>query len=496
MDFSPLFKTAEEAAQIIHHDYYIGVSGFAGAGSPKAVPSALAEIAKEEHKHGRPFKVSLISGASTGYGVDGVLAEAEAISYRIPYQSSAQLRKEINKGSVSYQDMHLSSVSDDLRFGLLPVINVAIIEAAAISADGEITLTTSGGNTPLLCQKAESIIIELNEFHTPRLNEIHDIYEPEYEYDRRPIVIESVSTRIGANTLKVDPAKIVAIVKTNSSDGISAFKPNTDITDAIGANVVKFLEHEYLSGKMGASFRPLQSGVGNIANSVLSCISRSEVIPPVSMYTEVAQDAVIDLIKQGRCNFVSACSLTVSDRVLEKIYSNFDFYKEKILIRPQEISNNPGICRQLGIISINTAIEVDIFGNVNSSHFYGTHMMNGIGGSGDFARNSAISIFVCPSTTKNGDISAIVPMVAHTDHTEHDVKIIVTEYGVADLRGKSPRERAACIIENCAHPDYKGLLKRYLELNQEDGHTPHTLEKAFCFHTAYKAKGDMRLADL
>ena len=496
MDFSHLFITAAEAAQLIQDGHCIGVSGFAGAGNPKVVPAALAEIARKKHEQGYPFKVSLISGASTGYVVDGVLAEAEAISYRIPYQSSAQLRNEINKGRVSYQDMHLSSVSDDLRFGLLPAINVAIIEAAAISDEGELTLTTSGGNTPLLCQKAERIIIELNEFHTPRLNEIHDIYKPEYEYDRRPIVFASISSRIGSKTLTIDPAKIVAIVKTNCSDGIADFKPNTEITDAIGTNVVQFLEHEYLSGKMGTSFRPLQSGVGNIANSVLSCISRSEVIPPVSMYTEVAQDAVINLIKQGRCNFVSACSLTVSDKVLAEIYSNFDFYKEMILIRPQEISNNPGICRQLGIISINTAIEVDIFGNVNSSHFYGTHMMNGIGGSGDFARNAAISIFVCPSTTKNGAISAIVPMVAHTDHTEHDVKIIVTEYGVADLRGKSPRERAACIIENCAHPDYRAILKRYLELNQDDGHTPHTLEKAFSFHTAYKAKGDMRLADI
>ena len=495
MCISSLITTPENAARLIKNGDCIGVSGFAGAGAPKVIPSSLAEVAKSEHEAGRPFQVSIISGASTGFSFDGVLAEANAIKSRLPYQSSPQLRTLINEGKVKYLDMHLSAVSDDLRFGLIPTIDVAIIEAASITESGEITLTTCGGNTPLICQKARKIIIELNEYHSPRLKEIHDIYMPVQENERHPIVVPNVSSRIGENTLKVHPEKILAIVPTNISDGISNFKPNTPITDKIGANVVKFLEDEYLSGRMQGEFRPIQSGVGNIANSVLSCVRQSRIIPPVSMYTEVAQDAVISLIKDGRCKFVSACSLTVTDKILNEIYENFDFFKDKILIRPQEISNNPGICRQLGIISINTAIEVDIFGNVNSSHLYGTHMMNGIGGSGDFARNSALSIFICPSTTKNNTISAIVPMVSHTDHTEHDVKIIVTEYGVADLRGKSPRERAITIIENCAHPEYRDLLRKYLELNKSNGHTPHTLEKAFNFHNAFSKYGDMRKAD-
>ena len=131
--------------------------------------------------------------------------------------------------------------------------------------------------------------------------------------------------------------------------------------------------------------------------------------------------------------------------------------------------------RRLGIISINTAIEVDIFGNVNSTHVMGRQMMNGIGGSGDFTRNAYLSIFTCPSTAKGGKISTIVPLVSHMDHSEHSVQIVATEYGIADLRGRSPYERATLIIHNCAHPDFRDELNGYLEM-VEGGHTPQTLD--------------------
>ena len=101
-------------------------------------------------------------------------------------------------------------------------------------------------------------------------------------------------------------------------------------------------------------------------------------------------------------------------------------------------------------------------------------MMNGIGGSGDFARNSYLSIFVTQSVTKNNSISRIVPMVSHTDHTEHDVDIIVTEQGLADLRGLAPRQRAETIIQNCVHPLYREQMQDYYDRSCErGGHTPH-----------------------
>ena len=165
-----------------------------------------------------------------------------------------------------------------------------------------------------------------------------------------------------------------------------------------------------------------------------------------------------------------------------------------MVLRPGEISNNPEIVRRLGIITINTALEADIFGNVNSTHVVGTKMMNGIGGSGDFTRNSYISIFTCPSVAKGGNISAIVPMVSHLDHSEHSVDILITEQGVADLRGKSPIQRAKEIIENCANPAYKQLLWDYLNMTK-NVHTPLNLKACFGFHLEFIKSGNMALTN-
>jgi acetyl-CoA hydrolase/succinyl-CoA:acetate CoA-transferase len=120
--------------------------------------------------------------------------------------------------------------------------------------------------------------------------------------------------------------------------------------------------------------------------------------------------------------------------------------------------------------------------------------MNGIGGSGDFARSAYLSIFVCPSSSKNNTISHVVPMVSHHDHTEHDVDILVTEQGLADLRGLAPKERAKVIIENCIHPEFKEQMEEYIyEANQEGGQTPHVMTKVFSWHLNLKNHGTMKM---
>ena len=229
---------------------------------------------------------------------------------------------------------------------------------------------------------------------------------------------------------------------------------------------------------------------GNIANAILFALGRNKDIPAFEMYTEVLQDSVVKLIQDERVKFASTCSLTVSPEALEVVYDNLEWFRPRILMRPQEISNNPEVVRRLGIISINTAIEVDIFGNVNSTHVMGRQMMNGIGGSGDFTRNAYLSVFTCPSTAKGGKISTIVPLVSHMDHSEHSVQIVATEWGIADLRGRSPIERALLIIENCADPEFRDQLHQYLEL-VEGAHTPHTLTAAFKMHDKFARTGDM-----
>jgi acyl-CoA hydrolase len=274
----------------------------------------------------------------------------------------------------------------------------------------------------------------------------------------------------------------------------SAFAPLDDVTKAIGDNVAKFLAGELEAGRIPKEFLPMQSGVGNVANAVLAAVGENKDIPAFNVYTEVIQDAVISLMKEGRVKFASGCSLSVSNEVIREIYANLDFFKDKIILRPQEISNNPEVARRLGLITINTALEADIFGNINSTHVSGTKMMNGIGGSGDFTRSAYLSIFTTPSTAKDGKISAFVPMVSHVDHNEHSVKVIITEYGVADLRGKSPVQRAEAIINNCVHPDYRPLLLDYMNMGIK-GHTPQNLKCSFAFHEELAASGDMHNVD-
>ncbi len=487
------FITADEAAAFVQHNDNVGFSGFTPAGCPKVVTEALARRAEAEHAAGREFKIGMFTGASTGPHLDGALAKAGAVKFRTPYQSNKDMRNAINAGDAAYFDMHLSMLAQEIRYGFLGPVNVAIVEAADITEDGEIVPTSGVGITPTICRLADKIIIELNDRHPKEIRGMHDIAEPLDPPYRLDLGINKPDDRVGKPFIKVDPAKIVGVVRTSEPNDESEFAPLDDVTKAIGDNVTKFLVAEMKAGRIPAEFLPLQSGVGNVANAVLAALGDSKDIPDFNVYTEVIQDAVIGLMKKGRVKFASGCSLSVSRPVIQDIYANLDFFKDKVLLRPQEYSNNPEVVRRLGVIAINTALEADIFGNVNSTHVNGTRMMNGIGGSGDFTRSGYLSIFITPSTAKDGKISAFVPFVSHMDHSEHSVKIFVSEYGVADLRGKSPRQRAIEIIDKCAHPDYRPLLHQYLEQGIA-GQTPQSLDSCFAFHKAIAETGDMRNA--
>ena len=483
--------TAEEAANLIKNDDAVGFSGFTAAGCPKVVTVALAKKAETEHAKGNPFKIGMYTGASTGDSIDGYLARAKAIKFRTPYQSCKDLRAALNARETHYFDLHLSELAQYLRYGFLPRPRVAILEACDVTEDGKVTLTSAVGIAPTLAHLADVVIIELNHYHPKALSGMHDIYEPLDPPARREIPVYSVRDRIGVPYIQVDPKKIAGIVATNLPNEVGEFTPTDTVTEQIGKNVADFLAREIIAGRIPAAFLPVQSGVGNIANAVLGAMGSSKDIPAFEVYTEVIQDAVIQLMQSGRVKFASGCSLTLSTPALEKVYANLDVFKQKILLRPQEISNNPEIARRLGLIAINTALEADIFGNINSTHVTGTKMMNGIGGSADFCRNAYLSVFVAPSTAKCGKISAFVPMVSHIDHSEHSVKVLISECGVADLRGLSPIQRAESIIENCVHPEYKPMLRDYLK-SGVNGHTPQNLETCFGMHNAFNKTGDMR----
>lgn len=485
------FMTAEEAARLVKDGDVVGFGGFTPAGAPKEVPTAIAHMAEALHAEGKPFKIGVYTGASTGDSCDGMLARAHAVAFRTPYQSSKDLRTELNSQNAHYYDMHLSELAQDLRYGFLPKPDVAIIEACQVTENGEIVPTAGVGIAPTIARMADRVIVELNAAMPEIMRGMHDIYEPADPPVRREIPVYKPSDRIGTDCIKVDPSKIVAVVRTNRPNEVGKFTPLDEVTAKIGANVAAFLEKEMMEGRLPKSFLPIQSGVGNVANAVLGALGENKNIPAFEMYTEVIQDSVIGLMKEGRIKFASGCSLTIGADKLQDILDNMDFFRDKIVLRPQEISNNPEVARRLGLITINTALEADIYGNINSTHVCGTKMMNGIGGSGDFTRNAYVSIYTTPSTAKDGAISSIVPMVSHLDHSEHSVKVLITEHGIADLRGKSPIQRAHEIINNCVDPIYRPMLLEYLAQSKVS-HTQHNLSKAFAMHEEFLKSGDMR----
>lgn len=479
--------TSEKAASFFKDKMVVASSGFTKAGDSKAVLASLAVRAKSD-----PLKITLITGASLGHDTDAALVEAEALSLRLPFQVDRVLRKAINKGEVLFIDQHLGETANLLKANNFPTIDIAIIEAIRINEDGSIVPTTSVGNSASFAELADKIIIEINTKVPFLLCGLHDIFTTGTYPNRTEIPITSAATRIGTSTIPIDINKIIGIVITEIVDSPAEIAPADESTTAISKHLIKFFKDEVEKGHLTNALMPLQAGIGKVANAVLTGFIDSD-FENLTMYSEVLQDSTFDLIDAGKMKFASGSSITVSEAYYDRIFNDFEKYKDKVVLRPQDISNAAEVIRRLGVISINTALECDLYGNVNSTHIAGTDMMNGIGGSGDFARNAYLSIFVTQSVTKNNTISRIVPMVSHTDHNEHDVDIIITEQGLADLRGLAPRQRALKIIENCVHPDYRNQLQDYFDRAVErGGHTPHILEEAFSWYQFQKETGSMK----
>jgi succinyl-CoA:acetate CoA-transferase len=480
--------TATQAALLIHDGMRVGASGFTRAGDAKAVPVALAERARRE---GKPLRITLMTGASLGNEVDRTLTEAGVLARRLPFQVDKTLRDAINRGEVMFVDQHLSETVEMLRANQLGKLDIAIIEAVAITEAGAIVPTTSVGNSASFAILADKVIVEINLAQPLALEGLHDIWIPGRRPHREPLPIVRPCDRVGAPAIDIAPEKIAAIVITNKPDSASTVLPADEETEQIAGHLIEFLQHEVSCGRMPARLPPLQAGIGTIANAVLAGFVKSP-FEPFEIYSEVLQDSTFDLMDAGKVTFASGASITLSAARHAQVFSELDRYRDRLVLRPQEVSNHPEVIRRLGLIALNTALEFDIYGNVNSTHVGGTHMMNGIGGSGDFARNASCAIFATKSVAKDGRISSIVPMVPHCDHNEHDVDVVVTEQGLADLRGLAPRERATLIMEKCVHPLYRDMLCNYYrDALKHGGQTPHDLAQAFAWHTRLNETGSM-----
>ncbi len=490
--------TAAEAAAMINNGDNMALSGFTPNGNPKAIFRELSKRAEREHEAGRPFAVGIYTGASSCQSVEGDMANAHAIKFRAPFSTNADFRNHTNLGEIDYEDMHLGHMAERMRHGFYGTMEWAIIEVSDFEIVGSTCrayLTSAGGIVTTAARLAKRVILEHNKFHNPNSRFLHDTYEPaDCGFGRQPMPVLAPYDRVGENYVSIDVSKIVGVIESNIPEEARAFKDVDEFTSKMGQHVAEFLVADMKAGRIPPQFLPIQSGVGATGNAVLAALGSNKDIPNFNVYSEVVQDAAIRLMLEGKIIDASATAMTVTNECLQQVYSNMDFFSKHLTIRQSEVANSPEVIRRLGVIALNTALECDLYGNENSSHISGSRLMNGIGGSCDYERNGYISIFTTPSIAKGGIISAIVPMCTHVDSTEHDVDVIVTEQGVADLRGKGPRRRAEEVINNCAHPDYRPLLREYLRI-ADKGHEPQSMTAAFAMHDTLRRKGDMRLTD-
>ncbi len=487
--------SAEAAAEFVKDGDNVGVSGFTPSGYPKAVPLALAEKAKKT-----PFKVNIWTGASVGPEIDQAMVDAGCIDRRLPYQTNATMRKAINCGKVKYADIHLSHMAQMVRYGFMANrkgVDVAIVETCKINdlGNGMVGLipTTSMGNSSSYVAGAKKVIVEVNTSQPKDLEGMHDSYVPLDPPNRQPIPVCAPEDRIGTPYIPCELDKIVAVVPCDITDKVRPLGEIDDDAKHMGQNLVAFLKNEVKEGRLPKNLLPLQSGVGSVANAVINGLVNSD-FEDLTVYTEVIQDGMFDLIDAGKLRVASGTALTPSPECQKKFYENVEKYKKYLILRPQEVSNSPEVARRIGVIAMNTAIEVDIYGNVNSTHVCGTKLMNGVGGSGDFARNGFLTVFFTNSLAKGGKISSVVPFCSHIDHATLDVDVIVSERGVADLRGLSPKEKPPIIIDQIANPKYQPWLYDYFKRACEacgNSQTPHILAEAFDCYKMFEETGSM-----
>ena len=481
-------SSPREAAALIKDGMTVAFGGYTPSGYPKVIARELVE----RKEKGEIFKINVISGANTGPEIDDALGQAELINRRSPLQGSRVLGNSINKGFVKYIEVPLNKMPKTVKLGLLGKVDVAVIEAIAINEEGYIIPGPSVGMDPVFAECADVVIVEINSAQLPELEGMHDIYISDLPPYKKPVPLTYTNQKIGQPFIKINPDKIKCIVASDIPDCASEFAKEDQTTQKLAQNLLNFLELEVASKRM-PRLLPLQSGLGNTANAIVKAFEKSN-FKDLEFYCGILQEANIELIATGKVKAASGGSFTSSPVAMDLIRKNPELYREVMVLRSSDISNNAEIISRLGLITLNNAIELDIYGNANTSHIAGNKVVNGIGGGASFAQNAFLSIMLLPSISKGGDISTIVPMVTHNDISEHDLDIIVTENGVADLRGKDPLERAKCIIENCASEIYRKQLGNYLQksIKNAGGHQPILLEEAFSWYRRLKETGSMK----
>jgi len=467
---------AEAAAAAVDADATVLTSGFGSVGYPKAIPLALASSPRD-------LSLTLVASGNVGDEIDVDLVESGAVERRFSYQSSRVARDLTNRREVSFSDRNASSIGDEVQHGGMVNPDVAIVEAVAVGEDWFVP-STSLGQVPAFVEAADRLYVELNRRQPLELQALHDIYRPDAPPNRDPVPISDPGERIGTTHVSFDPEKLAGVVETDIADSTYTFRDPTDDDLAIAENLGAFLDAEMERSPVFEDAVHLQFGVGSLGNALMGELKELDFGGrDVVYFGELIQDGLLDMLDDGRLECASATSMALTDEGQQRLFENVERYAEDVVLRPADVSNHPGVIDQFGVVGVNSAIEFDIYGNVNSTHVGGKQMINGVGGSADFNRNSLVTVCALPSALKGGEVSRVVPMTFHVDHTEHDVDVFVTEQGVADVRGLSPVERAERIIENCAHPEFAPELRSYLDdVREQDNHIPHDVQRAAEWH--------------
>jgi succinyl-CoA:acetate CoA-transferase len=410
--------------------------------------------------------------------VDEALVEANAVARRYPFVATDAARAAIDDGRIAFADRHVAGTSDEVAFGRLADPDLAVVEAVAVGPDWLVP-STSLGQTPAYVAAADEVVVEVNAAQPRALSRVHDVYRPAPPPNREPIPLADPAGRIGGSRVGFDPAKLRAVVRTDRPDDPYEFREPTDADRAIAANLADFLAAERERDPVLREALTLQFGVGSVGNALMGAVADGPLAEEeVRYFGEVIQDGLLDLIDAGVLAGASATSLALSREGQDRLFADLDRYADAVVLRPSDVSNAPALVDRFGVVAVNSALSVDIYGHANATHLGGTGIVSGVGGSGDFLRAAHLSVVALPSTAADGEISRVVPLVRHVDHTEHDVDAVVTEHGLADLRGLAPRERADRIVERCAAPAYRPALRAYRE-RASGGHVPHDFETAF-----------------
>lgn len=478
----------DEAASLVKDDMALGICASDQIGAPKAFLNALAARLRNE-----TLNLRLFSSAGIPESAESLLAVSKGRGRKYGQMSKAVLRDAVNQGRADYVDLRTSAMPYHTRQGRYGKLDLAVLEAMCITSQGHIIPSLACGDGPSFVAAAEAVIVEVNSRLPEELEGIHDVYLPGFPPNREAIPIRHPDDRIGLPYILACLDKVIAVVESDMCDNPGPATEADDDSKAIANRLIDFLKEEVGRGRLPKALLPLQVGIGRIPGAVASCLAQSS-FAHVDVYSGAVGDGVMDMIDSGKTRTVSSGALYFSDQGLKRFFSDISRFKRHFVLRPFEVSNSPEVIARLGVIALNSALEVDIYGNANATHVLGSRSVAGVAGSPDFLWNGHLTFLLMSSTSAGRRVSSIVPMVPHVDHPEHAIDVVITEQGVADLRGLAPTERALRLIQNCSHPDYRPMLKEYLQQSTRASrsHQPHMLDSVFSFHQRLARSGDMR----